>query len=337
MPVPSDPSGTPTVQALAAPVMRVPASCSDLASTSTLSEWFEIVTIEDETNPIDSLHAAAVRTTESLDCLWAGRLGDYDFAHSRLELLVRPQADGYSGVAAEHIDDQYTELDTAGDDSVLWCGTWDELWSCGGEMRVGDFWVTSLLQAETSAALSETVAKQRMQSALQRVSAVLRNAEPTGEAWTRPADAFLGSALCDGDRAAAIAVIEDAWAMSEVHVAGGDVVYTDWATFEATDSSACGFWSDGHHLTISVLPGAAWWGDVWDEVSLGSWATDSADFAEVEVPGADRAVVACVSPYCIAYVIAGGSAFEVDMQDMSREDFVAGLVAIPELVGAAGG
>jgi len=337
MPVPSDSSGAPTAEVLEAPVLRVPASCSDLATTAALSEWFEIVSIDDETNPIDSLHAAAIRTTESLTCLWAGPLGDYDYAHSRLELLVRPQADGYSGMAAEHIDEQYTELDTAGDDSVLWCGTWDEMWSCGAEMRVGDFWVTALLQAETSTALPENIAKQRMQNSLQRVSAVLRNAEPMGDAWTRPADAVLGSTICEGDRAATIAVLEDAWGMSEVHAAGGDVVYTDWATYDATDSSACGFWSDPHHVTISVLPGGAWWGDVWDEGSLSSWATDSAVFAEAEVPGADRAVVACVPPYCVAYLIAGGSAFEVDMQGMSREDFVAGLVAIPELVGAASG
>jgi hypothetical protein len=333
MPVP-EPSGTTSEAApesLNAPVVRVPTPCSELGSASVLGEWFEIVAF-DESKPVDSLDDAATWTAGALRCRWTGPISETGYSQSHLDLLVRPQATGYEVRAGEYIDDQYTDFDTAGDDSVLWCSTWEQMWSCGGEMRVGEYWVSAGLQAETSTALAEAVAKQRMQNTLQRVSAALRSSPPTGAAWARPADAFDGASVCAEDRSATIAVLEDAWGLTGMQSGGGDVAYTDWTIFDATDSVECAFWAEPNFIRISVLPGAAWWGETWDEVQLDHWTGD-ATFEALDIEGADRVMVTCESPYCIAYVIAAGSAFEVTTEDMSREDFVSGLVAIPQLAG----
>jgi hypothetical protein len=331
-PVPGS-SETPAASLLV-PDVRSSANCAALVDIEALGNWFDIDRTVDESAPVDDLDAVAVRTSQALRCAWEGDLdSDYGYPSSYLTLLVRPvtdDGDAYRDATQYLIEDNYTEFDTAGDDSAFYCSSYGERWSCAGDMLVGDYWVGAALQASTESPLPESKAKQRMQNTLQRISAKLRNAPLTGTAWVRPAGAVTGEGICSGDSKAGRQIIADAFGLTKVKASGGDVYMTDYTTYNLTDSVQCDFYAGKVFIDVALVPGAAWWGDSWDAVDLRYYKLTG--FEPVDVDGIDRAMVACSDGDCSAYLISEGSAVFFQVHHLKRDRFIAGLASIPQLI-----
>lgn len=329
------PGSTETPAAsLLVPDVRSSASCAELVDTGNLDNWFGIDRTVDESAPLSDLDAVAVRTSQALRCAWEGDIdSDYGYASSYLRLWVHPvtdDGDAYRDATQYFIEDNYTEFDTAGDDSVFYCSSYGERWSCAGDMLVGDYWVGADLQASTESPLPESKAKQRMQNTLQRISSKLRNAPLRGTAWVRPAGAVTGEGICRDEGKAGRQILADAFGLTKVQQSGGEVYMTDFRTYALTNSVQCDFYAGKVFLDIALVPGAAWWGDSWDVVELQDYRLTG--FEPVDIDGVDRAMVACADGDCSAYLISQGSAVLVHANHLKRDRFVEGLASIPELI-----
>lgn len=320
--------------ALDRPIVRIGATCEQVLPDS-VDGWFsgpvdEVVT---ESTPITSLAGAAALTVGSLDC--SRRVfGDSLIPTEYVTFEAIPDgAEEFADELVYYVDDGYTVFDSVGDSSAYYCNSYDVNWGCTAVMLVGVVWVRATIQVSTAEPLGDDTARERMHGLLVTAAAVLRNSQPSGPRYVAPADAVRGSAICDDDERV-FPIVSSAFGIPDPFHYGYDTFFAGPHIVGLSDSGECGFASESDDttpsLSISTLPGGAWWAEDWADKPPEVFGTP---LRPVEVPGV-VAYVGCRDTYCMATVVGGGSAFEVWSSSMTEDELVAGLAAFPELLAA---
>jgi hypothetical protein len=321
-------SSEPSIEQIVTPGIRIPTTCAQLADVSVFEGWFETAAYvrTDEKSALTGVYDVAYREAGALSCWWSS--ASTGFEGSRVNVTLLPDAEaGFQQQENDEVSNPYLKQDTAGDESSYSCGSYGNNWSCSASMLVGGVWADVWILVDTSGPLDESVASQRMQSLLVRMSAILRNAQPEGSPWKIPVEAFDGAPLCDP--AVAVPWLQGVGVVAPAGT-GSDFGYQQAFVRDVARLEECG-WLDDNGGSVGVstvtVPGGAW---IFESEALLSSVWNVLVLAEkVDIEGLDDARLGCDVGGCVGVVSVGGSAVSVTAYGLNREQFVAALAAMP--------
>jgi hypothetical protein len=239
---------------LLVPESVLPIACSDVLDLDSRAGFFgaPLVVVADE-SLVRGVDDALARQAGALQCAWSTDPTIYQSQTPGFSVIALPDADAdYRARLRPVVELQYTTIDTAGDLSQFQCA----FSACGFDLLVDGYWLSGgLVGAEPT---PDDVMRAEMQSALEELVGVVRNAGDPRAAWTEPEGVASGWGISCTDGDPIVTGIETAFGLEGVSSAGGGYESISGAIWDRAGSGRCVAGNNDVWVGLSYAPGGAW-------------------------------------------------------------------------------
>jgi hypothetical protein len=259
----------------------------------------------DETSTPTDISAIAARQHGTLVCIWGGTTGAGELAgyaeQLEIDIAVDAKAAYEKDTPAIDADDPPTQVNTAGDKSGSSCDV-EDFFYCGGEMLVGNYWVSAALRNENVSTVSAAVAAARIQRVLTTVAAELAGTKP-GSAWHHPASTLPTLCSAPGSRVALQHALGVPRLQSTPFVL--TAINSFYLSEPGADSATCQ-WRTASYKALVNSPHT--------DIVFGAYRA-------VQVPGSRAVVLSCSISFCVAILTERANVVQIGLEPVLSKKF----------------